>query len=73
MTVSAQSGLGVDDMYIVMLALKKESDYSFEAFLAAMKEIFIPVTMTSLVNAGMFAIMNINVRYMLSKCLFFPT
>jgi len=53
-------GLGVDDMYIVMMALKKEHGYTLESFMHAMKEVIIPVTMTSLVNAGMFAIMNLN-------------
>ena len=52
-------GLGVDDMYIVMLSIKKQKDYSAESFLKGMKEVVIPVTMTSLVNASMFAIMNI--------------
>mmetsp|Transcript_28268 Transcript_28268/g.65473 ORF Transcript_28268/g.65473 Transcript_28268/m.65473 type:complete len:693 (-) Transcript_28268:101-2179(-) len=55
----ANSGLGVDDMYIVMLDLKKQKDYSTESFLRGMKEVVVPVTMTSLVNAAMFAIMNI--------------
>jgi hypothetical protein len=55
-------GLGVDDMYIVMMALKKEKGYAKDNFLNAMEEVIVPVTMTSLVNAGMFAIMNLNVR-----------
>jgi len=52
-------GLGVDDMYIVMLALKKQRDYSTDSFMAGMREVVIPVTMTSLVNAAMFAVMNL--------------
>jgi len=51
-------GLGVDDMYIVLLALKKQRDYEKENFIDAMKEVIVPVTMTSLVNASMFAVMN---------------
>ena len=53
------SGLGVDDMYIVMLALKKQKGYSTESFVAGMSHVVVPVTMTSLVNASMFGIMNI--------------
>mmetsp|Transcript_3113 Transcript_3113/g.3680 ORF Transcript_3113/g.3680 Transcript_3113/m.3680 type:complete len:1362 (+) Transcript_3113:138-4223(+) len=53
-------GLGVDDMYIVLLALKQQNGYNKENFVAAMKEIIIPVSMTSLVNASMFAVMNIS-------------
>ncbi|CAB9518817.1 Protein patched homolog 1 [Seminavis robusta] len=55
-------GLGVDDMYIVLLALKKESQkgHSEDSFLRGMQEVVVPVTMTSLVNASMFAIMNIS-------------
>lgn len=53
-------GLGVDDMYIVLLALKKEKDYTEEGFKRGMKEVVVPVSMTSLVNASMFAIMNIS-------------
>lgn len=52
-------GLGVDDMYIVLLALKKRAGYSKRDFITAMKEVVVPVTMTSLVNASMFAVMNI--------------
>eukprot|EP00978_Attheya_sp_CCMP212_P031743 scaffold121030_cov55-Attheya_sp.AAC.2 len=53
-------GLGVDDMYIVILALKKNQDRSNESFVAIMKDIIVPVSMTSIVNASMFAIMNIS-------------
>lgn len=60
------SGLGVDDMYIVMLALRKEKGYNLSNFLSAMKEVVVPVTMTSMVNAGMFAIMNVNVSHICS-------
>lgn len=54
------SGLGVDDMYIILLALRKQRGYSLQDFVAAMQEVIVPVTMTSVVNACMFAIMNIN-------------
>jgi hypothetical protein len=50
-------------MYIVMLALKKQKGYNLSSFLAAMEEVLVPVTMTSMVNAGMFAIMNVNVSH----------
>lgn len=46
-------------MYIVLLALKKRAGYSKRDFITAMKEVIVPVTMTSLVNASMFAVMNI--------------
>eukprot|EP00977_Amphora_coffeiformis_P025775 scaffold22137_cov164-Amphora_coffeaeformis.AAC.1 len=53
-------GLGVDDVYIILLALKKQNGYTLKHWLNAMHEIVIPVTMTSLVNASMFAILNIS-------------
>eukprot|EP00525_Craspedostauros_australis_P007632 CAMPEP_0198134658 /NCGR_PEP_ID=MMETSP1442-20131203/60188_1 /TAXON_ID= /ORGANISM="Craspedostauros australis, Strain CCMP3328" /LENGTH=1556 /DNA_ID=CAMNT_0043795805 /DNA_START=403 /DNA_END=5073 /DNA_ORIENTATION=+ len=53
-------GLGVDDMYIVLIALKKQGGYTEANFLAAMKEVLVPVSMTSMVNAAMFAILNIS-------------
>jgi len=53
-------GLGVDDMYIVLMALKKQGGYRESNFLKAMKEVIVPVSMTSLVNACMFAVMNIS-------------
>ena len=52
-------GLGVDDMYIVLLALKRRRSFSEENFIVAMEEVVVPVTMTSLVNAAMFAVMNL--------------
>jgi len=52
-------GLGVDDMYIVLLSLKGRSGYSRVDFISAMKEVIIPVTMTSVVNGSMFAIMTL--------------
>merc|ERR1719330_207346 len=52
-------GLGVDDMYIVLQALKQEKGCSKQTFVAAMKKVIVPVSMTSLVNASMFAVMNI--------------
>jgi hypothetical protein len=53
-------GLGVDDMYIVLLSIKKQGGYREHHYLKAMKEVIVPVTMTSLVNACMFAMMNIS-------------
>jgi len=52
-------GLGVDDMYIVLNAMKEQGGYTDHDFVAAMQSIIAPVTMTSLVNASMFAVMNI--------------
>lgn len=54
-------GLGVDDMYIVLMAVKKQGGYTKKDFLKAMKEVIVPVSMTSIVNASMFAILNISV------------
>lgn len=53
-------GLGVDDVYIVLMALKKQNGYSEQDFLKAMKEIAVPVTMTSLVNCCLFGVLNIS-------------
>lgn len=47
-------------MYIVLLALKEQPGYTVQDFRTAMKEVFVPITMTSIVNASMFAIMNLN-------------
>ena len=47
-------------MYMVLFAVRAQKGYSVDHFLDAMKEVFVPVTMTSLVNAGMFALMCIN-------------
>ena len=47
-------------MYIVLLALREQPGYTLRDFKKAMKEVIVPVTMTRLVNAGMFAIMNVN-------------
>lgn len=43
-------GLGVDNLYIILLAMQKQRDYSEESFFRGMKEVLIPITMTSLVN-----------------------
>lgn len=51
-------GLGVDDMYIVLISIKERKGYTQRDFITAMKEVITPVTMTSLVNGAMFAIMN---------------
>lgn len=53
-------GLGVDDVYIILMALKNQGGYTLEHWLNAMKEVVIPVSMTSLVNASMFAILNVS-------------
>jgi hypothetical protein len=47
--------LGVDDVYIILLALKKQKGYTLDHWLNAMEEIVVPVTMTSLVNASVSA------------------
>mmetsp|Transcript_5416 Transcript_5416/g.7833 ORF Transcript_5416/g.7833 Transcript_5416/m.7833 type:complete len:1444 (-) Transcript_5416:63-4394(-) len=52
-------GLGVDDMYIVLLSFRNHRVVSKESFAKTMKEVLIPVTMTSLVNASVFAVMNV--------------
>lgn len=51
-------GLGMDDMYIVLFGTKSSNDFSDENFYTSLKRIFVPVTMTSLVNFVMFAVMN---------------
>jgi len=43
-------GLGVDNIYIVLLSLQKQADYSEKSFLRGMREVMVPITMTSLVN-----------------------
>lgn len=53
-------GLGVDDVYIVLMAIKKQGGYTKSHWLKAMQEVIVPVTMTSLANASMFAILNIS-------------
>jgi hypothetical protein len=53
-------GLGVDDVYIILLAIKKQGGYTKKLWLEAMKEVAVPVTMTSLVNASVFAVMNLS-------------
>lgn len=35
----AGSGLGVDDMYMVLLALRRQKGFASKDFLAAMKEV----------------------------------
>jgi hypothetical protein len=47
-------------MYIVLMALKKQQGYGKEEFIRALHDVIVPVSMTSLVNASMFAIMNIS-------------
>jgi len=43
-------GLGVDNLYIVLLSMQKQKDYSDKSFFCGMTEVVIPITMTSLVN-----------------------
>jgi hypothetical protein len=47
-------------MYIVLIALKKQQGYGKEDFIRALQDVIVPISMTSLVNASMFAIMNIS-------------
>jgi len=47
----------VDDMYIVLETMESRASNSDEDFVTAMKDIFVPVTMTSFVNLSMFFIL----------------
>lgn len=42
------------------MSLQKQGDYSDRDFARGMKEVVIPITMTTLVNLSMFGVMNIN-------------
>lgn len=53
-------GLGVDDMYIVSVALRNRNGHETRDFIRTMNEVLVPVTMTSLVNFCMFAVMNMS-------------
>lgn len=54
-------GLGVDDMYIVSLALRDRGiRYRDEDLVDTMEEVVVPITMTSLVNFCMFGVMNVS-------------
>ena len=53
-------GIGVDDVYIVLMSLKQQGGFTEVNFLRAMREVAVPVTMTSLVNCLMFAVLNIS-------------
>lgn len=44
-------------MYIVLESIKETRGYTEGDFLDAMKEVIVPVSMTSIVNASMFAIL----------------
>jgi hypothetical protein len=55
-------GLGVDDLYIVLMSVKEQKGYTKRDFLKSMQEVIIPVSMTSIVNAAMFGVLNISVR-----------
>lgn len=50
-------GIGVDDMYIVTIAARSAVDNSLGSYVKAMNSIVVPVSMTSLVNLGIFAAM----------------
>lgn len=52
-------GLGVDDMYIVLNAMQTRRGNRKEDFVEAMLEVISPVTMTSVINASMFAMMQV--------------
>jgi Sterol-sensing domain of SREBP cleavage-activation len=46
-------GLGVDNVYIILISLQKQGDYTEKGFFNGMKEVLIPITMTTLVNGSM--------------------
>jgi hypothetical protein len=48
-------------MYIILYAMKKQRGYTQQDFMKAMKEVIVPVTMTSVVNLSMFAVLNMSV------------
>lgn len=52
-------GLGVDDMYIVLNAIQTRRGDKKEDFVEAMLQVISPVTMTSVINASMFAMMQV--------------
>lgn len=47
----------MDDVYIIMASIKRRGEYTRTAFIEALSEVLIPVTMTSLTNLSMFAVM----------------
>ena len=53
-------GLGVDDTYLVLQSLRKQRGYEEFDFVRAMKQVTLPVTLTSLINASMFSVLNIS-------------
>jgi Sterol-sensing domain of SREBP cleavage-activation len=46
-------GLGVNNVYIILISLQKQGDYTENGFFSGMKEVLVPITMTTLVNASM--------------------
>ncbi|CAK0856562.1 unnamed protein product [Prorocentrum cordatum] len=50
-------GLGVDDMYVILTTLTKEGGNTAGGYFSAMAQCLVPITMTSLTNAGMFAML----------------
>lgn len=53
-------GLGVDNVYIILMSLEQSRDYTEKGFYKGMSAVLVPITMTSLVNLSMFAVMNVN-------------
>jgi hypothetical protein len=53
-------GIGIDDMFMLTLSTKfsEASDGSAQSFVQGFTKVALPITMTSLVNASMFAIMS---------------
>ena len=47
-------------VYIILMSLQKQEDYSEKGFFLGMKDVVLPITMTTLVHLSMFAVMNIN-------------
>jgi hypothetical protein len=52
-----------DDVYIVLFSIKLQQGRTKRHFCKAMENVIVPVTMTSIVNLSMFAILNISVRH----------
>lgn len=50
----------LDDTYLVLASLRKQRGYEEFDFVRAMKQVTLPVTLTSLINASMFAVLNIS-------------
>jgi Sterol-sensing domain of SREBP cleavage-activation len=46
-------GLGINNVYIILISLQKQGDYTDKGFFNGMQEVLVPITMTTLVNASM--------------------